>query len=177
ICSLLLDRFNPAMPTTLATERRVTITEIAAACGVSRATVSLVLRDSPLVRDETRSRVQAELARQNYVYHRGAANLRRRASNAVALVLNDLSNPYFAELAGGPVVMRAEARTVSLLGRTGEPPQRLQAVPAPMIRHVTAAITLTPAEHSSHERLRQVPARATPPVLNPAIGEGGAGRK
>jgi len=163
------------MPTTLATERRVTITDIAAACGVSRATVSLVLRDSPLVRDETRSRVQAELARQNYVYHRGAANLRRRASNAVALVLNDLSNPFFAEFAGGADAVLAEAGYVMLLGSTGESPERQQAVLASMIEHDPAAIILSPAEHSSHERLRQVLARVPTLVFNRAIGDGGAG--
>src|SRR5690606_28482894 len=73
--------------------RRVTLTDIAKACELSRATVSLVLRGSPLVHADTRARVEAELKRQGYVYHRGAANLRRNVSSAVALVINDLSNP------------------------------------------------------------------------------------
>ena len=67
------DRHPPA--------RRVTLTDIADACGLSRATVSLVLRGSPLVHAETRARVEAELKRQGYVYHRGAANLRRKVSS------------------------------------------------------------------------------------------------
>ena len=56
--------------------RRVTLTDVAQACGVSRATVSLVLRGSPLVHAETRARVEAEMLRQGYVYNRAAANLR-----------------------------------------------------------------------------------------------------
>src|SRR3546814_9817943 len=52
--------------------RRVTLTDIAKACELSRATVSLVLRGSPLVHADTRARVEAELKRQGYVYHRGA---------------------------------------------------------------------------------------------------------
>src|SRR5881392_4109804 len=79
--------------------RRITLTDVARGCGVSRATVSLVLRGSPLVHVDTRARVEAELKRQGYVYHRGAANLRRKVSTSVALVINDLSNPFFAEFA------------------------------------------------------------------------------
>lgn len=77
--------------------RAVTVTDIARGSGVSRATVSLVLRGSPLVHADTRAKVEAELKRQGYVYNRSAANLRRRTSSTVALVINDLSNPFFAE--------------------------------------------------------------------------------
>lgn len=72
----------------------VTLRDIASAIGVSRATVSLVLRGSPLVHASTRARVEAELDRQNYVYNRAAANLRQRTSSSVALVINDLSNRF-----------------------------------------------------------------------------------
>ncbi|URQ80327.1 LacI family transcriptional regulator [Xanthomonas oryzae pv. oryzae] len=79
----------------------VTLRDIAGAIGVSRATVSLVLRGSPLVHASTRACVEAELDRQNYVYNRTAANLRQRTSSSIALVINDLSNPFFAEFAAG----------------------------------------------------------------------------
>ncbi len=41
-------------------KRAVTVTDIAQAVGVSRATVSLVLRGSPLVNVDTRAKVEAE---------------------------------------------------------------------------------------------------------------------
>ena len=84
-----------------ARHRPVTLSDIAAGCGVSRATVSLVLRQSPLVNAQTRSRVEAEIKRVGYVYNRAAASLRTRRSSSVALVVNDLSNPFFAEFAAG----------------------------------------------------------------------------
>ncbi|HMB43491.1 MAG TPA: LacI family DNA-binding transcriptional regulator, partial [Luteimonas sp.] len=96
--------------------RRITLSDVARGCDVSRATVSLVLRGSPLVHSETRARVEAELKRQGYVYHRGAANLRRNVSTSVALVINDLSNPFFAEFAGGVDEALAAAGYVTLLG-------------------------------------------------------------
>ena len=55
---------------------RVTIVEIAAAAGVSKSTVSLVLKGSESVRPSTRDRVNAAIRDLGYVYNRGAANLR-----------------------------------------------------------------------------------------------------
>jgi LacI family transcriptional regulator, galactose operon repressor len=155
--------------------KRVTVSDIAAGCGLSRATVSLVLRGSPLVHAGTRARVQAEIVRQGYVYHRGAASLRRRSSNAVALVLNDLSNPFFAEFAGGVDAALAEAGYVMLLGSTGESPERQQAVLASLIEHDPAAVILSPAEHSDPVRLHQVLGPRTPVLLfNRALAAGGS---
>lgn len=160
-----------------ATTSRVTVSDIAAGCGVSRSTVSLVLRRSPLVHPETRARVQAELVRQGYVYHRGAASLRQRASNAVALVINDLSNPFFAEFAGGVDAALAEAGYVMLLGSSGESPERQLAVLGSLLEHDPAAVILSPAEHSDPARLQRLVGARTPVlVFNRALDEGaGAG--
>jgi LacI family transcriptional regulator len=163
------------MASRAAADKRVTVSDIAAGCGVSRATVSLVLRDSPLVHADTRARVRAEIVRQGYVYHRGAANLRRRASNAVALVVNDLSNPFFAEFAAGVDAVLAEAGYVMLVGSSGESPARQQAVLASLIEHDPAALILSPAEHSDPAQLHQVlGARLPVLVFNRALGDGEA---
>jgi len=159
-----MDKPPPTQDTSLDTaadgaahpRRPVTITDIARAVGVSRSTVSLVLRGSPLVHAETRTRVEAELKRQRYVYNRGAANLRRRTSSAIALVINDLSNPFFAEFASGVDEALGEKGYVTLLGSTGESPQRQQAVLASLLEHNTAGVILSPAEGSTAAELRPV---------------------
>src|SRR5207342_595788 len=103
-------------------QKAVTVNDIARACDVSRATVSLVLRGSPLVNVGTRARVEAELKRQRYVYNRAAANLRRRTSSSVALVINDLSNPFFAEFAAGvDEALGAEGYVTLLAARARTP--------------------------------------------------------
>lgn len=128
--------------------RKVTLVDIATACDVSRATVSLVLRNSPLVNKHTRARVQAELQRQGYIYNRAAANLRKRTSSSVALVLNDLGNPFFAEFAAGVDEVVGSAGFVTLLGSTGESSSRQQAVLSSLMEHGPGGIILSPAEDS-----------------------------
>lgn len=137
-------------------KRAVTVADIAQAVGVSRATVSLVLRGSPLVNVDTRARVEAELRRQRYVYNRTAANLRRRTSSSIALVINDLSNPFFAEFASGVDEALAARGYVTLLGSTGESPQRQQAVLSTLMEHSPTGFILSPAEGSDVQQLHQV---------------------
>lgn len=128
--------------------RRATLDDVAAESGRSRATVSLVLRGSPLVSDQTRAHVQAAIRRCGYVYNRSAANLRARTSSSVALVINDLANPFFAEFAAGVDETLAERGFVTLLGCTGESVARQRAVLASMIEHAPAGVILSPAEGS-----------------------------
>ena len=137
----------------------VTLVDIARAAGVSRSTVSLVLRGSPLVRDSTRRRVEAELDRQRYVYNHAAATLRRRTSTCVALVINDLSNPFFAEFAAGAAEALGEAGYVTLLGSTGESEEQQRGVLASLLEHAPAGMILSPAKGSDPQALRESLAR------------------
>lgn len=145
--------------------RRITLNDIAAAAGVSRATVSLVLRNSPLVHAETRARIEKQMDRLGYVYNRAAANLRRRVSSSVALVINDLSNPFFAEFAAGVDEALAAAGYVTLLGSTGESVARQDAVLASLMEHHPAAIILSPAEGTDAARVMRAVGKRTPVLV------------
>lgn len=153
------------MESSASIRRKITLNDIAAGCGVSRATVSLVLRGSPLVNKNTRARVEAELRRQGYVYNRAAANLRRRTSSSVALVLNDLANPFFAEFAAGVDEVLAEGEFVTLLGNTGESAEREQAVLGSLIEHGPGGIILSPAEGSDARHVLAAVGTQTPVLL------------
>jgi len=63
--------------------------DIADIAGVSQATVSRALRNSPLVRQETRDRIKAIARELNYFVNRNAAGLRTHHSNTIALLLFD----------------------------------------------------------------------------------------
>jgi hypothetical protein len=54
----------------------ITILHVAAEAGVSKSTVSLVLKGSPLIPEETSQRVREAALKIGYVYNRRAAELR-----------------------------------------------------------------------------------------------------
>lgn len=77
---------------------KVTLSTIADDLGVSTATVSLALRDSPLVAEGTREKVRQRAKEIGYVYDRRAASLRTQRSDIVGVLVRDIINPFFAEI-------------------------------------------------------------------------------
>ncbi|WP_417772913.1 LacI family DNA-binding transcriptional regulator [Stappia sp.] len=78
--------------------RRLTLGDLALALGVSTATVSLALRDSPLVAEATATRIKEHARKVGYIYNRSAAALRTARSNMIGIAVHDILNPYFAEV-------------------------------------------------------------------------------
>ncbi|MCT8997659.1 LacI family DNA-binding transcriptional regulator [Chelativorans intermedius] len=78
--------------------QKIKLSTIAEALGVSTATVSLALRDSPLVADATRQRIKEHARAIGYIYNRRAASLRTSRSGIVGVVVHDIMNPFFAEI-------------------------------------------------------------------------------
>lgn len=78
--------------------QKIKLSTIAEALGVSTATVSLALRDSPLVADTTRQRIKEHARAIGYIYNRRAASLRTSRSGIVGVVVHDIMNPFFAEI-------------------------------------------------------------------------------
>ncbi|MEM9056407.1 MAG: LacI family DNA-binding transcriptional regulator [Pseudomonadota bacterium] len=85
---------------------RPTSRDIAEAAGVSQATVSRALRNSALVRPETRKRIMRIARQMNYRVNRQAAGLRSQQSRTLALLLFDegpasdasMINPFFLSM-------------------------------------------------------------------------------
>jgi DNA-binding LacI/PurR family transcriptional regulator len=72
-------------------QRRVTASDVAREAGVSQATVSYVLNDTPgqTIPEETRARVRAAMAHLGYTPHAAARALRRGHSDTVLFVVPD----------------------------------------------------------------------------------------
>jgi len=85
----------------------VTIKDIAAEAGISYATVSRALNNRPGVNKDTKFRVQAA-ERLGYSPNAAARSLVTRQACALALVIPDITNPFFPEVARG--VEEAAAR-------------------------------------------------------------------
>ena len=78
--------------------QKIKLSTIAEGLGVSTATVSLALRDSPLVADATRERIKEHAREIGYIYNRRAASLRTSRSGIVGVVVHDIMNPFYAEI-------------------------------------------------------------------------------
>ena len=86
---------------------KTTSFDIAQRAGVSQATVSRALRNSPLVNPETRKKVQQIAREMNYRVDRSAAGLRSQQSRTIAVLLyqdptsdDSQINPFFLSLLG-----------------------------------------------------------------------------
>ena len=105
---------SPSQPASRKRTKATSI-DIAHAAGVSQATVSRVLRGSPLVNAETRKRVEEAVRALNYKVDRHASSLRLQRSGTLALLLfedptpdDSHINPFFLSMLGS--ITRACAR-------------------------------------------------------------------
>ena len=124
---------------------RTTLMDVARHCGVSRATVSLVLNESPLVADQTAKRVRQAMSELGYVYNRAAAALPTQRSDAVGVVMTQITNPYFAEFAAGLQDVLTESGTVPLLAVSGEDPELQHRLVTSLVERNVDGIVLIPA--------------------------------
>lgn len=76
-----------------------TIHDVAEASGVSKSTVSNVVRGVGNVQPETRERVLQAIATLGYRPNALARNLVKRRTSTMGLVVGDLANPFYSELA------------------------------------------------------------------------------
>lgn len=79
-------------------KKHITIKEIAQKCGVSVSTVSRVLNDSPSVNPAKRAKIQAVIDDYNYQPSMFARGMISNKTNTIAVVVSDITNPYFTEL-------------------------------------------------------------------------------
>lgn len=138
--------------------KRVTLQDVANHAGVSRATASLVVRDSPLVTDETRERVLASMDALGYVYNRAAASLRSRRSHVIGLVITDITNPFFAQMTVDSETTLEEADYSILLGSTSDRPAKQDLLLETMHGYSVDGVLLAPAMGTTGaviERLRR----------------------
>lgn len=78
-----------------------TIRDVAKKAGVSVATVSRVINGIGYVHEDTRRKVEIAIKELSYTPNEVARSLYKRKSRLVGLVLPDITNPFFPELARG----------------------------------------------------------------------------
>jgi LacI family transcriptional regulator len=144
---------------------RVTLKDVAAAAGVSRATVSLVVNDSSRIPEATKGRVREAIDRLGYIYDRRAAHMRNRQASTVALVATDIRNPFFAELAMAVEEALDEAGIALLQTFSRDDLERQQRLLRVALEHRVSGILLVPAYRTSAASLARSLDHTVPHVL------------
>src|SRR6201997_4782606 len=93
----------------------VSIREVAAHAGVSVATVSNVLNRPDIVARATRDRVSASIRELGFVRNESARQVRAGRSRTIRLVVLDVANPFFTDLASGVEDEASKAGLVVIL--------------------------------------------------------------
>lgn len=135
---------------------RVTLLDVAHDAGVSRATASLVVRNSDLVADKTRQKVLDSIEKLGYVYNRGAARLRTQRSNSIGLVVPDISNPYFAELTIAAEDQLDHSGYVILLANTSDTHHKQSRFLEAVLEHGVDGVLLCPAKETPEEEIERI---------------------
>ena len=109
------------------TARKPTLETVAARAGVSKSLVSLVLRNSPKVSAASREAVMRAVAELGYRPNAAARLLAERQSHTIGVLLNDLRQPWFADMldgltpalhAGGKHILLGDGRIDRMLDET-----------------------------------------------------------
>lgn len=103
---------------------RVTIRDVAERAGVSRQTVSRAINNAPGIDPETRQRVLAVARDLGYRPSNLARGLKTNRTCTIGLVVPDIANPFFADLARGASEVAYGAGYSVLLCNTEERPER-----------------------------------------------------
>jgi LacI family transcriptional regulator len=145
---------------------RMTMKDVAEAAGVSRATVSLVVRDSPQIPAETKARVRETIERLGYVYDHRAAVMRADRTMTMGLVATNVRNPYFAELTMALQTKLQEAGFALLLGYSLDDRLREDRLLEVMVQRHVDGVALLPARGTTSSDLqRWLFTSGTPHVL------------
>lgn len=100
--------------------KRPSITEVAKIAKVSIGTVSNVLNGLPSVDPKIRSRVEKAVAQIGYVRNLGAASMRSKSNSVYGLIIHDIRNPAYAQIAHGAKLEAAKHNYKILVLSSGE---------------------------------------------------------
>jgi LacI family transcriptional regulator len=122
----------------------VTIEDVARRAGVSRGTVSNVLNSPEIVLSATRERVLQAMRELDFVPNQAARALGGARNRSIGLVIHDVGNPFFAEMARGVEDVATPRNYVIMLTSTRADDERQRASLRSLMAQRVAGVLVTP---------------------------------
>ncbi|ARA92432.1 MAG: LacI family transcriptional regulator [Bacteroidetes bacterium] len=156
---------------------QVTIGDVAARAGVSKATVSAVIHGHATVRHEVRERVLEAMEALNFPFDQSAHELRLRhlrnprRMNAIGLVIRKMDNPFFAEVMQGVQSYATDHGYTLLVSSSEGHPHAEQKIVSTYRTHDVDGLILAPivADAEEHGHLQELIEDGYPVVLLEAV--------
>lgn len=141
-----------------------TLASVAKAAGVSVPTVSQVMRGTGRISQDTREKVLEAAKQLHYVPNSRAAAMRSGENREIGLVINQLSNPFNAEVVSGVVdLLEAEGYLVSTLDTRDDAVRQSRQLEA-FIRNGRGGLLWVPAMDTPPETIELLKAHRIPTV-------------
>ncbi len=141
-----------------------TIRDVAKRAGVSTMTVSRVVNRSGYISQETRKRVETAIAELDYVPNTLARSLRSKQTKTLALVLTDITNPFFTTLARGVEDAASDRGFNVIFCNTDESETEQETYLTVLVQKRVDGVLLVPAR-SSDEPISYLQEHAVPVVV------------
>jgi LacI family transcriptional regulator len=141
-----------------------TIHDVAQRAGVSPITVSRVINHSGYASRETRERVEAAVAELGYVPNRLARSLRSKRTQTLALVITDITNPFFTTVARGVEDTASDAGYTVIFCNTDESESEERKYLQVLLQQRVDGILLVPARSTS-DSIDLIQKQGTPVVV------------
>ena len=142
----------------------VSIREVAALAGVSVGNCSNVLNRPGVVAESTRSRVQEAIKSLGFIRNESARQLRAGRSRIIGLVVLDIANPFFTDVARGVEDEASESGLAVILCNSDDQQAKESGYLELLEEHRVQGILITPVS-GADERLTRLQRRGTPVVL------------
>jgi LacI family transcriptional regulator len=142
----------------------ISIKDVAARAGVSVGTVSNVLNRPEIVAEATRERVHAAIKALGFVRNESARQLRAGRSRMIGLVVLDVANPFFTDVALGVEEETGEAGLSVILCNSNDQAARQARHLELLEEQRVQGILLTPVG-AADDRISQLQLRGTPVIL------------
>lgn len=140
------------------------VRDVAALAGVSPGTVSNALNHPGKVSADTLARIQAAINELGFIRNDAARQLRAGNNRSVGMIVLDIANPFFTDVARGVEGPLALERRPLILGNSAQDPEREQSYLDLFEEQRVAGLLITPVGNIL-DRLRRLRDRGTSVVI------------